>query len=131
MVTPQPTPEQTRGKLDRIATRKGLSGFKGFCPVSLKDHRELVDARPEYSAVHNGRRYFFSSAAAQSQFEANPEDYSPAALGNDVVHLVLTGDSTPGSLDHAVWFRSKLYLFATAETMETFVAAPSIHARDE
>lgn len=131
VVTPPPTPEQTRLKIDRIASRKGLSGFKGFCPVSLKDHRELVDARPEHSAVYNGRRYFFSTEAAQALFESTPEAYAPAALGNDVVHLELTGESAAGSLDYAVWFRSKLYLFASAETMETFVAAPSIHAREE
>jgi YHS domain-containing protein len=126
-----PTPQQTNSKLERIASRKGLNGFKGFCPVAIKDHRELIDARPEYSAVFNGRRYFFSSAASQALFEANPENYAPAALGNDVVHLMLTGESRSGSLEHAVWFRSRLYMFATAETMETFVASPSIHAWEE
>lgn len=128
---PPPTPRQTNAKLERIASRQGLNGFKGFCPVALKDHRELLDARPEFSAVYNGRRYFFSSAASQAMFESNPAEYAPAALGNDVVHLMLTGESRPGSLEHAVWFRSRLYMFATAETMETFVASPSIHAWEE
>jgi YHS domain-containing protein len=131
VATPAPTPQQTQSKIDRISARKGLSGLKGFCPVALKDHRELLDAKPDFSAVYNGRRYFFSSAAAQALFEGNPDEYVPAAMGNDVVHLTLTGEPAPGSLEHAVWFRSKLYLFATAETMETFVSAPSIHAREE
>ncbi|MFV0442219.1 MAG: hypothetical protein ACK5Q5_01465 [Planctomycetaceae bacterium] len=131
VATPRPTQRETDSKIERISARRGLSGFKGFCPVALKDHRELTDARPEYSAVHNGRRYFFSSATAQELFEASPDDYVPMAMGNDVVHLMLTGESTPGSLEHAVWFRSRLYLFTSVETMETFVAAPSIHARDE
>ena len=131
VAAPPPTRQQTDAKLERIAARKGLNGFKGFCPVALKDYRELLDARPEYSAVYNGRRFFFSTETAQVAFEVSPENYAPAALGNDVVHLMLTGESRQGSLEHAVWFRSRLYMFATAETMETFVSAPSIHARDE
>lgn len=127
-IPPQPTPQETQEKLARIAARKGLDGLKGFCPVVLRDERNLVDARPEFSAVYNGRRYYFSSAAAQALFEAAPERYAPAASGFDVVHLSLTGEQTRGSLDFAVWFRGRLYLFTSAETMETFVAAPSIHA---
>jgi YHS domain-containing protein len=126
---PQPGPRSsTDVKLARIAERAGLSGLKGFCPVALRDSRELVDARAEYSAVFNGRRYYFSNQVAQAHFESAPDQYAPASSGNDVVHLSLTGEAAPGSLDHAVWFRGKLYLFSTAETLETFVAAPSIHA---
>lgn len=128
---PQPSAAETEQKLARIAARQGLDGLKGFCPVMLRDERNLVDARPEFTASHNGRRYYFSSAAAQALFEANPDRYAPAATGYDVVHLSLTGEESRGSLDHAVWFRGKLYLFTTAETMESFVAAPSIHAQDE
>ncbi len=127
----QPTPQETQEKLARIAARRGLDGLKGFCPVVLRDERNLVDARPEFSAVYNGRRYYFSSATAQALFEASPQRYAPAASGFDVVHLSLTGEEVRGSLDYAVWFRGRLYLFTSAETMETFVAAPSIHSRED
>ena len=39
----------------------------------------------------------------------------------------LTGEELEGSLDHAAWFQGRLYLFASAETMETFVSAPGQH----
>ncbi len=126
-----PSASDSSAKMERIVSRRGLNGFKGFCPVAIKDHRELLDAQPEFSAVYNGRRYFFSSEEARASFDANPTAYAPAALGNDVVHLMLTGESRAGSLEHAVWFRSRLYMFTTAETMETFVASPSIHAWEE
>jgi YHS domain-containing protein len=123
-----PAPRDTASKLERIASRKGISGLKGFCPVALRDDRNLLDARPEYSSVFNGKRYYFSSGTALAMFETHPDQYAPAASGNDVVHMALTGEAQQGSLDHAVWFRGKLYLFSSAETLETFVAAPSIHA---
>ncbi|MEZ6064459.1 MAG: hypothetical protein R3B90_01850 [Planctomycetaceae bacterium] len=115
-------------KLAKIQERKGLTGLKGFCPVALKEERALVDARAEYTAVHAGRRYYFSSPVARAHFEAMPEEYAPMEGGCDVVHLSMTGERAAGSLDHAVWFRGRLYLFSSAETLETFVSAPSIHA---
>jgi len=125
---PKINPAETQDKLARIAARKGLDGLKGFCPVALRDERSLTDARPEFTTVYKDRRYYFSSATAQALFESTPDRYAPAASGYDVVHLSLTGEQARGSLDYAVWFRGRLYLFLSTETMETFVAAPSIHA---
>jgi YHS domain-containing protein len=65
------------------------------------------------------------------KFLAEPAKYAPAAGGCDVLHLALTGEELEGSLDHAVWYKGRLYLFADVETMETFVAAPSSHATND
>lgn len=115
-------------KMELIAARKGMTGLKGFCPVMLRDARDLVDAREEYTAVFNEKAYSFSSGEALQAFLAEPEKYAPAIHGSDVIHLSLTGEEIEGSLDHAVWYKGRLYLFTSAETMETFVAAPSSHA---
>lgn len=124
-------PNSRESKLSLIAARKGQKGLKGFCPVVLRDHRDLVDAREDYQAEFNGKTYSFSSFEAMQIFAHSPEKYAPAARGNDVIHLALTGESLEGSLDHAVWYKGRLYLFASAETMETFVAAPSSHRTDD
>lgn len=124
-------PSSRESKLSLIAARKGQKGLKGFCPVVLRDHRDLVDARDDYQADFNGKTYSFSSFEAMQIFAHSPEKYAPAARGNDVIHLALTGESLEGSLDHAVWYKGRLYLFASAETMETFVAAPSSHRTDD
>lgn len=148
MIIPQPAPHQINApatarkiqpsqdsqantpaaKLARLKERQHQLGLKGFCLVALTDHRDLIDSRPEYSTVFEGQRYYFCSEEALAEFEAAPAIYAPAAGGHDVVHLALTGESQAGSLDYAVWYKGKLYMFQSAETMETFVSAPSIHA---
>jgi YHS domain-containing protein len=117
-------------KLTRLKERQDQLGLKGFCLVSLTDHRDLVDSRPEYSTIYRGQKYYFCSEEALAEFEAAPATYVPAAGGHDVVHFAFTGESHPGSLDHAVWYKGKLYMFESVETMETFVAAPSSHTQE-
>lgn len=119
---------QTRAKQEIIASRKGMSGLKGFCPVVLRDDRNLVDAQEQYRAVYNSKTYYMSSSEAVAAFHADPTKYAPAARGSDVIMLATTGDEAEGSLDHAVWYKGRLYMFSSAETMDTFVSAPSSHA---
>jgi YHS domain-containing protein len=123
--------EEHRSKMERIAARKDRKGLKGFCPVVLRDERDLVDSNDEFSVIYNGHRYEFSSHDSMEKFLAEPAKYAPAAGGCDVLHLALTGEELEGSLDHAVWYKGRLYLFADVETMETFVAAPSSHATND
>lgn len=108
----------------RIMSRSGQSGFKGFCPVELRDHRELVDCRESYEARFGLQTYRFSSAAAKSAFEANPARYAPAAGGSDVVLLVNTGEELEGSLDFCLWYRDRLYMFKSRETQQIFSRDP-------
>jgi len=126
-----PASSDQRAKMDRITARSGLKGLKGFCPVVLRDDRNLVDSSSEYSVTHLGREYTLSSAEARAKFLDDPSKYAPASACCDVIHLALTGEQLEGSLEHAVWYKGRLYLFAGIETMETFVAAPSSHATDE
>ncbi len=122
--------DPNKSKLELIHSRPG-SGLKGFCAVALQNERELKDAREEYSALFHGRLYSFSSEQALETFLADPARYAPAVRGNDVIHLALTGEEVEGSLDHAVWYQGRLYLFTSVETLETFTAAPSSHATNE
>jgi YHS domain-containing protein len=117
-------------KLQQIAERSELTGLKGFCPVALRDHRELKDARPSFQAEFNGDYYNFSSAEALAKFKADPETYAPAAGGQDVVLASNEGTSREGSLDRAVWYRNKLYLFSSKDSHEAFVASPKKFAVD-
>lgn len=57
--------------MDRIAARHNATGLKGFCPVMLRDHRELVDARETFRASYKGREYLLSSAEAVAAFQGN------------------------------------------------------------
>lgn len=126
-VSASTAPTDVRQKLSRISERRGLTGFKGFCPVMLHDYRELVDAKLEHTAEHKGRQYWFSSAAAQETFLLNPAPYIPARGGIDVVIYDEIGAQQDGSLDHAVWYRGQLYMFSSSETQAAFSAQPHLH----
>ncbi len=129
-LTPAPGPgnERTRAKQEMIAARKGLRGLKGFCPVVLREDRDLVDAHSQFRVIYNSKTYYLSSSQAVSAFHSDPAKYAPAARGCDVIHQTITGEELEGSLDFAVWYKGRLYLFSSAETMDTFVSAPSSHS---
>jgi YHS domain-containing protein len=107
-----------------ILSRPGQSGFKGFCPVTLRDSRELVDADPQFTSAFGLQEYEFASARAKAAFESDPARYAPAAGGSDIVLLVNAGEEQAGSLDFAVWYRDRIYMFQSRETLSLFVADP-------
>jgi YHS domain-containing protein len=107
-----------------ILSRSGQTGFKGFCPVALRDRRNLVDASPEFTATFGLQTYSFATLEAKAAFEAEPSRYAPAAGGSDVVLLVNSGEEQAGLLDYALWHRDRLYLFRSRETMGQFAENP-------
>lgn len=114
--------------MEKIRQRGGMKGLKGFCPVTLRDERELKDALPEFQASYRGQKFHFASAEARAKFQEHPERYAPAAFGADVVVLLRDRDVVEGSLEHAAWYRGRLFLFSSAETYEIFVASPDQYA---
>lgn len=120
--------EVTREKMLKIRERGGMKGLKGFCPVTLHDERELVDAKTEFHATYRGQKFHFASAEAKDKFEEDPSVYAPAAYGADVVALTRDKDVVEGSLDHAAWFKGRLYLFGTQDSHDAFVANPVQYA---
>ena len=123
-----PQPEHA-DKFAQIAARSG-NGFKGFCPVVLRDDRDLADADAKFSSTYDWREFQFSSAEAKAKFDANPEKYVPVLGGDDVVRAA-DGEHVAGSIEHAAWFKNRLYLFGSRESMRKFVTEPARFARDE
>lgn len=117
--------DSQRDKMQLIAERKEANGLKGFCPVVLRDERNLTDAKPLFHSKYKGNMYYFSSAVAKLKFDQQPEKYAPAAGGHDVVINKTNAGQVPGSLDHAVWFRDRLFLFSSQANKAAFVADPS------
>lgn len=122
------TDETTATKMRRIIQRTDMKGLKGFCPVTLRDQRELADSRPEHVATYRGQKFYCASKVAQAKFEADPARYAPAAYGADVVVLTDDQDVAEGTLDYAAWYKGRLYLFSSQETHDTFVANPERYA---
>ena len=105
-----------------------MKGLKGFCPVTLRDQRELVDAKPDFHSTFRGQKFHFADADAKLKFDEEPARYAPAAYGADVVALTRDKDVIEGTLDFAAWFKGRLYLFGAQEAHDTFVANPSLYA---
>ena len=102
--------------------------MKGFCAVALREQRQLVDAVPIYSAIYQSKRYYFSSAEAQARFEEAPQKYAPVAGGSDVVVRTNSDQVVEGSLDFAVWYKDRLFLFNSPESVEAFSLNPLPYA---
>lgn len=123
--------DERQKQLTRIRERGEQTGFKGFCPVALRDHRELIDADSAITAQFGLQTYTFSSEQARSLFEADPTRYAPASGGCDVVVLAREGVERPGRLDFALWFRGRLYMFETRDSMSEFHASPRTFAVEQ
>ena len=115
-------------KMRRIRDRFGMKGLKGFCPVTLRDERELLDAKPEFFFTHRGQKFHFASAEARDKFEVDPATYAPAAYGADVVALGRDKDVVEGTLDFAAWYKGRLYLFGSQANYDVFVKSPVTYA---
>ncbi|HUQ69447.1 MAG TPA: hypothetical protein VM165_07995, partial [Planctomycetaceae bacterium] len=122
------TTDQYAEKMKQIRDRGGMKGLKGFCPVTLRDERELKDSQPEFQSSFRGQKFHFTTADAKTKFDQDPARYAPAAYGADVVVLTRDKDVAEGSLDFAAWYKGNLYLFANEETYTTFITEPTKYA---
>jgi len=122
---------ERRRQLERIQSRNDLTGFKGFCPVALRDQRQLIDAQPQIQSTFGLHTWTFSSDEARLAFEADPQRYAPAAGGDDLVVLATRQEQVPGKLDFALWYRGRLHLFSSRESMAAFLENPQQFAVTE
>lgn len=117
-------------KLALIAAREGETGMKGFCIVELRNNRDLVDAGPAFRSTYNLRTYHFSSLESKIEFDKDPRKFVPAYDGNDPILLSTESEEREGSLDHALWFKGRLYLFTSLQNMEFFQADPVLYSEN-
>lgn len=110
--------------LRKLAEATEKQGFKGFCPVMLRQHRTLANAKPQFNSLYQGKKFRFSSADAKAQFEKSPHLFAPAHNGLDGVAFLDTDKSLEASLDFACWYRGRLYMFTNRENLELFNAEP-------
>ena len=133
-LAPTPDPTHVQATLKRYRQRRQISGrshrggLKGFCPVALRDRCQLVDGRPEFNVTHQGRMILFSSQEARGAFLAQPTAYLPVAGGIDPVSIIRRRPRM-GQLDHATWYRGRLFLFATKANLIEFRQQPGRFTR--
>ena len=116
--------EKQNNESEKKANPAPVKGLRGFCPVVLKDERKLLEARPHIRSEYRGKTYTFSTVEAKETFDDNPRKYVPAGDGDDVVRLTAGMPGIEGTLEHAAWYRGRLYLFSSADTRREFIGAP-------
>ena len=102
-------------------------GLDGYCPVALVDRTKWVKGDPAYGAFHRGRTYLFTSAVEQQQFLANPDRFTPALSGWDLVRYAETGELVEGKREHGVFYRDRIYLFGDEASLQRFGARPDYY----
>lgn len=113
---------------EKVAAPK-VVGLRGCCPVTLRDNRMEAPGRSEHQCEWQGVTYRLASAEAKARFEAHPEHYAPAHGGCDVTLTSQQGQQSPGSLEHAIWYRKQLYLFRDASSLKSFTANPAKYVK--
>jgi YHS domain-containing protein len=121
----KPAADKPATDVEKPVTPAPMKCFRGYCPVVLKDDRKLIEAKADIKVEYRGRIYTFSSIEAKETFEDNPRKYIPAGDGIDVVRHAAGDSDIEGTLEHAAWYRGRLYLFSSAESRREFVDAPS------
>ena len=84
--------------------------------------RSRSTARP-----YESQRYYFSSAEAKSLSTAPPKIRTLAG-GIDVIVKSSSDQSVEGTLDLAVWYKDRLFLFSSPESLEAFSLNPLPYA---
>jgi YHS domain-containing protein len=103
-------------------------GLEGYCPVTLAEKQAWAEGRPQYGARHRGRTYLFAGPEQQRTFLADPDRYAPALSGDDPVLVFEQGRSMQGQRRYGVVCQSRMYLFTSPETRDTFAANPEKYA---
>jgi YHS domain-containing protein len=83
----------------------------------------------QWGAVHRGRTYLFTSQAQQQKFLSDPDRYSPILSGIDPTQFIDSGAVADGKRNHGMWFRGKMYLFSSEESLQRFQGSPEYYAQ--
>jgi thiol-disulfide isomerase/thioredoxin len=106
-------------------TREVPVAFGGLCLASVVEKRALVKGKPEFELMWRGKRLRFADELQRQKFSESPQKYWPMLDGNCAMTLLQTGETVEGSLQYAAMFRSKVWLFSSADKMKEFIAAPA------
>ena len=100
----------------------------GYCPVCIKEMKQWVMGKPEFSTLYQGRTYYFPGEKQKSMFVANPAKYAPAAGGDCTVCQVEMGKKVAGDIRYGLFYNDQLYFFAGNDQKAMFAANPAKYA---
>jgi thiol-disulfide isomerase/thioredoxin/YHS domain-containing protein len=119
---------QPRATTPQIPPGNPPLALEGYCPVELCERQRWVLGNTNWGAIHRGRTYLFAGPEERRRFMANPDHYAPALSGDDVVLSLDHGRRVPGFRQHGVFFRNRVYLFASEQSLSVFAQGPDRYA---
>jgi YHS domain-containing protein len=102
--------------------------LEGYCPVSLYEDNSWVPGDKKFGAIHRGRLYLFGSYNNQIKFLKEPDAYSPALAGYDVVTFAIDDSLCDGIRTFRVKYQGRFYFFADGKTKSEFEKSPDAFA---
>ncbi|MCL2711294.1 MAG: thioredoxin family protein [Planctomycetaceae bacterium] len=102
--------------------------LEGFCPVVLCTEERWVAGNPAYCTMYQGHIFRFSSAEALVTFSKNPVNFTPVAMGEDIVLTVDRNRRVNGNREIGAWFHGRVFLFSSQETFAAFETRPEYYA---
>jgi len=130
LVAPSDSNTKTTVKASESATNVPTP-LGHYCPVALLEKAVLVEAGSTHTAVYAGSRYFFDSAEAKARFAAEPEKFVPARGGECLVTLAETRSEVAGSDKFPVVYDGRIYLCASEQARQKFLANPATYANGD
>jgi len=120
------SPRQPIGSRAAAASKPGQPslGLDGYCPVTLRTKQQWVPGDRRWGAIHRGRTYLFATRAAQQQFLADPDEFSPVLSGLDPVAIVDAHQAIAGQRRHGVFYGGRVYLFSSEASLHQFSGDP-------
>ena len=112
---------------DEFNTAPGLTaagaplGLHGVDPVAFIDIGNRVDGRAEYTAVHDGVAYYFSTKSNMNTFKRNAAKYVPQN-GGFCTYGVSVGKKFDGDPQFADVRDGKLFVFLNEEIYNAYQA---------
>jgi len=102
--------------------------LRGFCPVTYQTHGRAIRGEARYSAVYNGKLYYFVDEAMKLKFDESPDRYVPMYAGHDPVALSDRA-KTKGDPRHFVVWEGRTAVFLNEENKKAFEADPKATVR--
>jgi YHS domain-containing protein/thiol-disulfide isomerase/thioredoxin len=124
----QPNTNATQSKPSESSHQFALNGN---CPVELLKSGRWVAGDSKWGCIHRGKTYLFANEGNLTEFQLDPDSYSPLLAGYDPVVFHLQGELVEGNETHGVFMgRSpnlRIVLFSSAETRSKFQSNPKAY----
>jgi protein disulfide-isomerase len=98
--------------------------------MTLADQKRWQVGDRKYGVIHRGRTYLFAGPVEQQKFLSNPDHYSPAISGQDVVMALDQGQTVDGRRQFGLQYQGRTYLFSSDASRKAFSQNPKRYAAE-